>query len=225
VLKEGQPGQIRVRISGLPAPQVQWYMNSTPIAGATNSILILPNVTRSMEGSYWLAASNVLGQATSAPIAALVSNVNPNRFVTLRWAGRRDGGLTLQSTDQLKPGAVWNDLSNYPPSAAEQSYVELSAGAAGFYRLGANDGSGQNFTATGEINGWQILSSAGTDLRIDFASASAGWTNWLTCTNLLVPSSPYLFLDDGSFSEPSRVYRTTSNPDPSSSSQISPTAP
>ncbi|MBI4325000.1 MAG: hypothetical protein HY674_07015 [Chloroflexi bacterium] len=36
--------------------------------------------------------------------------------------------------------------------------------------------------------------------------------NWQGLTNLTLPSSPYLFLDYGSFDEPGRVYRTTPRP-------------
>jgi outer membrane protein assembly factor BamB len=211
VLKEGKEGRIQVLVSGLPVPQMQWFCNTNLIPEGTNSILSLPSVTRLVEGSYWLAASNALGQATSAPIVALVSNVDPSRFVTLHWTGQPDSSLTLQSTYRLGRSAAWTVLSNYPPSAADQYYVELFAGGAGFYRLAGNR-SAPAFATTGTVNGWKILDAPGTPQRIEFASASTGWTNWVLSTNLVLPSSPYLFLDEASFGDPQRVYRITVGP-------------
>jgi len=168
-------------------------------------------VTRALEGTYWLLASNAVGQATSAPIVAVVSNVDPERFVGLRWAGHADSGLTLESTDRLGPGAVWHTLSNYPPATVEQRFAELPGAAAGFYRL-SGSGSPPVFTAAGFVNGWQYAAAVGTQHRIEYTAASAGWTNWLLLTNLALPASPYLFLDYDSLGAPARVYRTTPGP-------------
>ena len=125
ILKEGIQNEIPALVSGQPTPQIQWFFNGAAISGGTNATLILPAVTRAQEGTYWLVASNTLGQATSATvIAAVVSNVDPERFVGLRWQGNPESGLLLESTDRLGSGAVWHTLSNYPPAATEQRYVE-----------------------------------------------------------------------------------------------------
>lgn len=103
VLKEGDEGRIPVRVDGLPIPEVQWFFRDIPIPGATDPTLVLPDVTRELEGLYWLTASNALGQATSAPIAVVVSNVDPERFPALAWPGDATGGLTLEFADCLVP--------------------------------------------------------------------------------------------------------------------------
>ena len=211
VLKEGQEGRITVRVSGQPAPQVQWFFNGATVLAGTSATLILAAVTRAMEGTYLLVASNALGQATSAPIVAVVSNVDPERFVGLRWPGREGSGLTLESSDRLGPGVVWHSLSNYPPAATEQRFVELAPATAAFYRL-SGSGSPPVFTGAGFVNGWQFAAPAATQHRIDYTMASTGWTNWLILTNLVLPANPYLFLDYESLGEAARVYRTTPMP-------------
>ena len=169
-------------------------------------------MTRAIEGSYWLIASNAWGQATSAPIAAVVSNVDPQRFMAFRWSvGEVSGGLSLDSTDRLGPGATWTTLSNYPPMATKQQYVELQPLATRFYRL-SGLGFQVPFTKNGLMNGWQYTASVGTQHRIEYMSAPTGWTNWLTLTNLVLPASPYLFIDQDSMGAPARVYRTTPIP-------------
>jgi outer membrane protein assembly factor BamB len=211
VLKEGQEARLTVQVSGDPAPQVQWFFNGAALPGDTNATLILPAVTRALEGTYLLVASNTAGQATSAPIAAVVSNVDPERFVALHWPGHADSGLALESTDRLGPGAVWHTLSNYPSATTEQRFVELEPAAAGFYRL-SGSGSPPVFTGNGFVNGWRYAALAGTQHRIEYTAASTGWTNWLVLTNLVLPASPYLFLDYDSLGAPARLYRTTPVP-------------
>jgi hypothetical protein len=83
--------------------------------------------------------------------------------------------------------------------------------AAGFYRLGGS-GAPSKFTGIGFVNGWRYAAPAGTQHRIEYTAASTGWTNWLVLTNLVLPTSPYLFVDDASLGAPARVYRTTPMP-------------
>jgi hypothetical protein len=168
ILKEDIQNEIPALVSGQPAPQVQWFFNGEAIPGGTNATLILPAVTRALEGTYWLVASNALGQATSAPIAAVVSNVDPERFVGLQWPGHTESGLSLESTDRLGPGAVWHTLSNYPPAATEQRFVERNAFASRFYRL---SGSGAPPRFYGSfVNGLPCNWPAGTQYRIEYTT-------------------------------------------------------
>jgi len=211
VWKEGNEGRITIEASGTPTPQLQWFCNGTAVPGATNATLVLPAVTRALEGTYWLVASNALGQATSAPIVAVVSNVDPERFVALAWAGRASG-LTLESTDLLRPGAAWQTLSNYPPATTEQRFVELKPAPAVFYRLSASEPGpvpSPMFTGAGFVNGWWHTNTTGTKRLIEYVAASTAWTNWQVLTNLTLPASPYLFLDHDGLGQPARVYRTT----------------
>jgi hypothetical protein len=55
------------RIIGEPQPGVQWYFNAQPIAGATNSALVLAPVSAANAGDYRVIASNSLGTVTNGP--------------------------------------------------------------------------------------------------------------------------------------------------------------
>jgi len=80
VLKEGATGKIVVKAAGGPAPGLQWSFNGQPIPGATEATLTISAVTRAAEGIYTVVVSNAVGQVTSQPILAPVSNVEPLRF-------------------------------------------------------------------------------------------------------------------------------------------------
>ncbi len=211
ILQEGSQNQITAQVSGKPTPQIQWFFNGTAVPGGTYATLILPAVTRAMEGMYWLVASNAVGKWTSDPIAAVVSNVDPEHFVRLQWTGHIESGLSLESTDRLGPGAAWHTLSNYPPAAMEQRFLEPEAAGARFYLL-SGSGASPRFSQVGIMNGLRYVSPAGIQHQIDYTAASTGWTNWLLLTNLVLPTSPYLFLDEASLGAPTRVYRTTPLP-------------
>ncbi len=207
VLKEGGTGKIAVKVSGEPVPALRWFFHGEPIPGATEATLTIPSVTRPDEGIYTLVASNAVGQVTSQPILALVSNVDPLSFVGLRWEGENAGPVSLEATAQLGEMATWHSISNFPPSATPQVYVELDpADAARFYRLNGADR--VETLRAAFIPGWWFTQPAGTTHRIEYVSPAAGWTNWQVLTNLTLPSSPHLFLDTAAFDHPGGVYRT-----------------
>lgn len=66
-----------VAASGKPAPTFQWEKSGVPIDGATNSTLILADVTTSSSGSYVAVAVNAVGSSRSNPAALVVTPVTP----------------------------------------------------------------------------------------------------------------------------------------------------
>ena len=184
-------------------------MNEVPVEGATNFNLRLPVVTAALEGWYTLAATNPMGSVTSRPVAALVSNVDPHVLAVLAWPGDPVNPITLQASESVT--GPWIDRQDYPAAEGVQGYVEPDGTAAAlFYRLkGARPVA---LAATGRVNGWWFEEAAGSQHRIEYVSATAGWTQWQVLTNLTLPSSPYLFVDHASQAEPGRAYRVTPGP-------------
>jgi len=89
-----------------------------------------------------------------------------------------------------------------------QLYVELDlADAARFYRLNSADP--RRFTAAGWLKGWWMVDPAGTRVRVETVSAATGWTHWQVLTEVILPASPYLFLDLENVGPVERVYRIT----------------
>ena len=60
--------------------------------------------------------------------------------------------------------------------------------------------------------GLTITGQAGASYRVDYVPALGPTNNWITLTNLTLPSSPYLFIDVTSPSSSRRFYRTVLTP-------------
>jgi hypothetical protein len=65
-----------VSASGNGPLSYQWYLNGTPVAGATASTLSLENVQLNQQGTYTVAVSNAAGGVTSA--GAVLTVTDPN---------------------------------------------------------------------------------------------------------------------------------------------------
>jgi hypothetical protein len=63
--------------SGTPSLRYQWRRNTTPLSGATNSILTLSNVTLLSAGTYSVIVSNAFGSVTSTNAIVVITNRPP----------------------------------------------------------------------------------------------------------------------------------------------------
>ncbi|MBE7499155.1 MAG: PQQ-binding-like beta-propeller repeat protein [Verrucomicrobiales bacterium] len=209
VLREAAEGRISVRLSGLPPPRARWFFNDVAVPDGTNATLVLPTVTREFEGFYRLVASNALGQATSAPIVAIVSNVDPHRFPGWRWEGVGVEGGNVQAQMAPSPVAPWQGFGEFPAGATAGYYVETNVvDAVRCYRLRTVAGD-TRFTACTLVPGWWYEAENGSRHRIEYVWSGSGWTNWVALPELTLPASPHLFLDTDAFDHPDAVYRTT----------------
>ena len=156
----------------------QWYKNSAAIAGETDDILFLSNVTGADAGEYYAVATVSSGSATSAVVSITIDGL---------FTKVVDSALVLEPGSVL--GAVWGDYDNdgYPD-------VFMAKGGTDFNRLFRNNGNG---TFTRVLTG---------PVATDFGSSSAGsfadYDNdgWL---DLVVLNNGTNFLDrnngDGTF--------------------------
>lgn len=82
--------------SGSPTPALQWYLNSVPISGATNSLLVVSHSTAANAGSYTVKATNSSGSATSSPATLTVTTTgNPGRLINLSMLSYIQGSLSM----------------------------------------------------------------------------------------------------------------------------------
>jgi CubicO group peptidase (beta-lactamase class C family) len=73
-----------ISAGGAPTLTYQWFLNATPLAGATGPILVLPNATAADDGSYTCVIANPFGSVTSLPATLSVSATSsPGRLVNL----------------------------------------------------------------------------------------------------------------------------------------------
>jgi predicted alpha-1,6-mannanase (GH76 family) len=119
-----------VNANGTTPLKYQWNSNGAPIAGATNSALVLSLVATNASGTYACAVSNYAGGAVSPgavltvlPLPSLVFAISNNQLV-LTWPS---GGSLLESSNVTGP---W--VSN---PTASSPYPIIPAEPTRFFRL------------------------------------------------------------------------------------------
>jgi len=83
------------KVGGTFPIALQWQQNGATIAGATNVVLSLTNVTAAKSGSYTLVASNSTASVTSAPIALTVMPLMTGTFTGLFYQTNRAATLAM----------------------------------------------------------------------------------------------------------------------------------
>lgn len=78
----GASGLLKADPAGSYPIAYQWFQDSSPISGATNSWLLLDDIQQTNAGSYTLIASNSFGQTTSA---AVNYGVDPSPYFLTPW--------------------------------------------------------------------------------------------------------------------------------------------
>jgi hypothetical protein len=121
-----------VAAEGVPAPTYQWYKDSAALAGATNDILQLNNLTSADAGYYRVVASNSLNSVTSSPPALLI--VNPagvslgfHPFLTITGTVAYTYGI-LSSTNLSRADAS-TTVTNLTLTEPEQEWIDTSVDA------------------------------------------------------------------------------------------------
>ena len=101
-----------VKATGTGPLEFQWFFNTTPIAGATNPVLVLPPVTSTLAGTYRVQVSNSSGSVWSdAATLQVFSNELPfaNHFadrVTTYWPDNHlwgHGSTSLATRELFEP--------------------------------------------------------------------------------------------------------------------------
>ena len=127
----GQTATFQVQAGGTVPLNYQWIVNNNPIAGATNSSLILTNVQMSQAGDYGVVVTNNYGSATSSN-ATLAVNFPP-ATVSVASASGTAGQLVTVPIVLLANGNE-NGLGfslNYSPTLLTNAGVNLGSGAIG----------------------------------------------------------------------------------------------
>ncbi len=107
----GTDVQLSGGASGNPVPQYQWWQNSVPITGATNSILTITNIQLTNAGTYVLTASN----SQTAGYSYLLL---PKASCTLSVAITGGTNFTAYDYTNFAPAGVPLTLSSYMTNVA-----------------------------------------------------------------------------------------------------------
>ena len=96
----GQTATLTVVAGGSASLSYQWYFNTnTPVAGATNSTLLVSNAQSANAGLYSVTVTNLAGSATSASAALSVTTSAPtNPQLSGAVYGNGTFGLTVNGS-------------------------------------------------------------------------------------------------------------------------------
>ena len=136
----GQTATLSVTATGTPPLSYQWGFDTTNMAGATNAILVLPDVQPTNAGVYAVVVGNLAG---SMPSSNAVLTVNPppvlgltqsGGFILVFWPVSAPG-FVLETSSSLSP-ADWTPVPD-PPIQIGGEYLESIqiTGTNQFYRL------------------------------------------------------------------------------------------
>lgn len=124
----------------------QWFFKSAPLTGATNSTLVLTNVTLAAAGNYVVSATAAGGSSSSAVATLTIAvppgiggiTANPDGSFGLTLTGTPGGTYVLESTTNLWPFVLWLPLAtNMLGTNGVWTFTDTSATnfANQFYRL------------------------------------------------------------------------------------------
>jgi hypothetical protein len=77
-------GTVALNAVATNSPGYQWFLNGSPVIGATGSILVINNASAANDGNYTCTAANSNGSATSSPATlSVAATSNPGRLVNI----------------------------------------------------------------------------------------------------------------------------------------------
>lgn len=194
---------------------------------------VMPNTSSAWiapRGDTVAAASGVYVYKTTFDLTGL----NPKTAVILgNWGADNDGmtmatdillngvpmGIKIAPFNTLTPFLVTNTASANFFAGVNTLEFRVQNDGAGYTGLrvenlrgGAYPGQAQSEfkLALGFYNGLQVGGFVGRTYQIEYQAPKD--TNWVTLTNLVLPSDPYFFVDPASATNPGRTYRATLMP-------------
>jgi hypothetical protein len=110
-----------------PALSYQWFFNETnALAGATNSVLLLTNLSVAQSGSYSILVSNFVGAVLSQPV---LLEVNPVQgiIMPIKLSGAVGSSWRIEYVNDLGLTNNWLVLATVTLTNSSQVYYDNSA--------------------------------------------------------------------------------------------------
>ena len=145
----GDTASFSVEVSGTPEPGLQWFLDGSPVSGATSSTLLLEDVQLSQAGNYTVTATNSEGSATSDPALLTVSATPLPPQITVEPAdasGDLGGSVTLEVIATGSGTLEYSWTKDGSPvagaDAAGLTFDPLQESDAGTYRVTVSNSAG-----------------------------------------------------------------------------------
>jgi hypothetical protein len=135
----GSTARFSVRAFGPPPLSYRWFLGDEALAGSTNAVLSIANVSASHAGSYTAVVTSGTGASVTSRPAALsvlpALDINLVPAITLR--GEVGWTYRLDYVNALGPTNAWNTLATITLTNNPQFYFDVSAigQPARYYRL------------------------------------------------------------------------------------------
>lgn len=152
----GSSVTLRVSAIGTPAPTFQWKKDGTPIAGATNAILTIPNLVLADAGRYTVTLTNIAGTASaSAQVTVRAAPVFVVAPSSQSVAAGTPASLAVEVTGFPVPTLQWrrNGTAVSGATGATLTFASATAANAGNYDVVATNVLG-------------VVTSPGADLTV-----------------------------------------------------------
>ena len=194
----------------LGAPEVVWSSGSSAVAGINGSGL----ATSVIVGSSTITATAALGSTNTSLTVVAPPNIS---MQPMNATGAGNGMVTLGVT--ATGGGLsyqWrlNGTNLVGATGSALSLNSLNASQAGVYTVVVSNAAGSVTSSAATLSllnlnmfaGLTIVGQVGGTYQIDYR-INMNNTNWFNLTNVVLPSSPYLFIDTASPQFPQRFYR------------------
>jgi hypothetical protein len=223
----GSNAVFSVKASSYATLGYQWQLNGNAIPGATNDMLLIPNVQAGAAGTYTAFVSNPYGSATSAPAVlrlsaaptitrqprSITALVHSNVTFTVSVSGTAPFGYQWRFGDQPIPGVnspifVLNDLQitnagGYSVQISNSVGVVVSDVAILTVASGT-----LSISPTGSDVQLNVIGESGASYTIEESSDLIDWSPLVTASN--VPSA-WQFVDTTTSGIQQRFYRLRKN--------------
>jgi hypothetical protein len=182
---------------GTPPVALQWLFNGTSISNATNSTLVLSNVTLAMAGSYSLFVSNAYGHDFSSNAVVTVKPVLNTAQMTNIW-NLKPGDRAYLGTNGTERGIAFNDRTTNLLLVSRSPSPSIVV-------LDAQTGAEKYFMNVSGVNG----DNPGVSLGLNSAAVAADGAVYGASVTVNASTTPfylYRWPDDTAANPPSLVF-------------------
>lgn len=174
-LLQGGYTSLSVSANGTSPLSYRWFLNNTPVAGATNASLLLTNVTSAAQGLYTCVITNVAGAITSAPANIGLISTRLSAAASPIWT-KTAGDAFFLSNDNTQRGLAYNPVTQHliVVSRSPTNGVHVLDAATGNYLSSLDTSLFIPGTGTFEIN----LVGVGDDGAIYVANLDTSGANY-----------------------------------------------
>ena len=204
-VQHGTTATLRSKAVGSEPLTYQWFKNGLPVLGGTNASLVISNAQTTDTGSYSIVVSSPYGSTTNPPVLLSVVFAKIASYVGLTIDDIPGRTYRVEYLDALESSSQWQTLTNFVLPLSPYVWIDYETRdlPMRFFRPSAK---------IARYAGLTIDGTAGRTYRVEYANSLEPSSEWLTLTNIVLPLSPYIWIDYETPVLPNRSYRALESP-------------